>query len=50
MENISELFLKGSLILHQLTGMDPAETVVSFTNAEIASLWAVNEKLTKSLK
>jgi hypothetical protein len=28
---------------YQLAGMDPAEIVVPFTNAEIVSLWAENE-------
>jgi hypothetical protein len=29
--------------LHQLAGLDPLEIVVPFTNAEIATLWALNE-------
>lgn len=42
-EKVSELILKGKLRLRQLVGMDPAEIVVPFTNAEIASLWVQNE-------
>lgn len=42
-EKVSELILKGKLRLRQLVGMDPAEIVVPFTNAEIASLWIQNE-------
>ena len=43
MEKVSGLILKGKLIFCQLAGIDPAEIVVPFTNAEIASLWAENE-------
>ena len=43
MEKVSGLILKGKMRLCQLAGIDPAEIVVPFTNAEIASLWAENE-------
>lgn len=36
-EKISELILKGKMILHQLARIDPAEIAVLFTNAEIVS-------------
>ena len=42
-EKVSELILKGKLRLCQLTGIDPAEFVVPFTNAELSSLWTENE-------
>lgn len=38
-EKVSELIVKGKLRLGQLSGIDPTEIVVSFTNVEIASLW-----------
>ena len=41
-KKISELILKAKLRLCQLTGIDPTEIVIPFTNAEIASLWAKN--------
>ena len=40
---VSELLLKKRERLQKLVGMDPAEIVVPFTNAEIVSLWAENE-------
>ena len=42
-EKVSELILKGKLRLCQLTGIDPPETVVPFTNDEIDKLWAESE-------
>ena len=42
-ENVSELILKRKLRLCQLVGVDPAEIVVPFTNAENSSLWTENE-------
>ena len=39
-EKFFELILKGKLRLCHLAGIDPAETVLPFTNAEIVSLWA----------
>ena len=38
-ENVSELFLKGKLGLHQLAVISPAEIVLLFNIAIIASLW-----------
>ena len=42
-EKVTELVLKEKLRLHQSTGMEPTETAIPFTNAEISSLWAKNE-------
>ena len=42
-EKVSKSILKRKRRLHQLSGVDPAETVGPFTNAEIASLWAQDE-------
>lgn len=39
----SELILKRKIRLCQLAGLDPAEIVVPFTSAGIASLWVENE-------
>ena len=43
MEMVSELLLKKRERLQKLVGMDPAEIVVPFINAEIASLWTQHE-------
>ena len=42
-EKISELIIKGRIRLCQLSGTDPTEIVVPFTNAEMALLWVENE-------
>ncbi|KAL6032267.1 hypothetical protein STEG23_036677, partial [Scotinomys teguina] len=42
-EKISDLILKGKLILRQLAGIDPAEIVVPLTKEEIEKLWAESE-------
>ena len=43
MEMVSELLLKKRERLQKLVGMDPAEIVVPFINAEIDSLWTQHE-------
>lgn len=43
-EMVSELLLKKRERLQKLVGMDPAEIVVPFINAEIASLWTQHER------
>ena len=43
-EMVSELLLKKRERLQKLVGMDPAEIVVPFINAEIASLWKQHER------
>ena len=43
MEMVSELLLKKKERLQKLVGMDPAEIVVPFINAEIDSLWTQHE-------
>ena len=42
-EMVSELLLKKRERLQKLVGMDPAEIVVPFINAEIDSLWTQHE-------
>ena len=42
-EMVSELLLKKRERLQKLVGMDPAEIVVPFINAEIESLWTQHE-------
>ena len=42
-ENVSELIVKGQVRLFQLTGIDPAEIVITFTNDKINKLWEENE-------
>ena len=44
MEMVSELLLKKKERLQKLVGKDPAEIVVLFINAEIASLWTQHER------
>ena len=44
MEMVSELLLKKKERLQKLIGMDPAEIMVPFINAEIASLWKQHER------
>ena len=43
MEMVSELLLKKKERLQKLVGMDPAEIMVPFINAEIESLWTQHE-------
>lgn len=43
MEKISDLILKGRVLLCQLTGQDPGESIVPLTSQEISSLWKDNE-------
>lgn len=43
-------FWKEKLRLYQLSGIDPAEIGVTFTNAEIASLWTENAHWQRSCK
>lgn len=40
---VYELILKGKMRLQQIVRTDPAEIVVPFINAEMASLWAQDE-------
>ena len=42
-EKISELIIKSRIRIYQSSGKDPAEIVITLTNAEIMPLWVINE-------